>query len=135
MRPTTIACAISPIASCCTWARSARDGEPRWSAISGPFRQVSLEVMTPGGIQAMVVRRLWRWWMARIEVQAWDGRILGVIQQRWRWFRRQFDVVGPGGEVWATIVGGVWRPWTYPVSSGGVEVAVIRKRWSGLARE
>jgi hypothetical protein len=100
-----------------------------------PFREMRLELMTPGGIVALVVRRRWRLWLARIEVVAWDGRILGVIQQRWRWFRRQFDVLDPQGETLASIEGGFWRPWTYPVTARGVEVAVIRKRWSGLARE
>jgi uncharacterized protein YxjI len=101
-----------------------------------PFRQVCLEMMTPGGIVALLVRRRWRGWMARLEVEAWDGRLLGVIQQRWRWFRRYFEVLEPSGEISATIEGGIWRPWTYPVTSReGVEVAVIRKRWSGLARQ
>jgi len=100
-----------------------------------PFRQVCLEMMTPGGIVALQVRRRWRWWMARLEVDAWDGRLLGVIQQRWRWFRRYFEVLEPSGEILAAIEGGIWRPWTYPVTSRGVEVAVIRKRWSGLGRQ
>jgi uncharacterized protein YxjI len=100
-----------------------------------PFRRVRLEAMTPSGIVAMAVTRSWRWWMARLEVQAWDGRQMGVIQQRWRWLRRAFDVLDPGGETLATIEGQIWHPWTYRITAKGVEVAVIRKRWSGWAKQ
>jgi hypothetical protein len=93
-----------------------------------PFREQCVEVLTLGGIRALLVR--WRRgrFLPRIHVEAWNGRPLGVIAARWVVFRHAFEVLDPGGGEVATIQSGVWGPRTYAVASAGTEVAVIRKR-------
>jgi Scramblase len=100
-----------------------------------PFREECVEVLTMGGIRALVVRRRRGRWMSRIHAEAWDGRPLGVIAPRWAVWRRAFDVLDPGGAELATIESTIWRPRTYIVTSRGAELAAIRKRWRGWARD
>ncbi len=98
-------------------------------------RRIRLECMTQGGVLALAMERPWTFFFARMEVQAWDGRPMGYIQQRFGLLRRTFDICTPAGVVLATVEGPFWRPWTFFVRQKGVEVATIRKKWSGLGKE
>jgi len=100
-----------------------------------PFRRVELECMTKGGTRALSLEQPWTFFFTRVEVKAWDGRLLGTIEQRFSLLRRTFELCSPGGAVMATLVGPFWRPWTFLVQQRGEEVATIRKQWSGLIRE
>lgn len=100
-----------------------------------PFYKARLECMTLGGTVALAVERPWTFLLARANVEAWDGRPLATIQQRFSFFGRRFDVLTPAGAVIATVEGPLFRPWTFRIMQRGVEVAVVRKRWSGLLQE
>ena len=100
-----------------------------------PFYKARLECVTLGGTVALAVERPWSFILSRAEVEAWDGRPLATIQQRFTFLGRRFDVLTPGGAVIATVEGPLFRPWTFRILQRGVEVAVVRKRWSGLLQE
>ncbi|WP_342376189.1 phospholipid scramblase family protein [Myxococcus stipitatus] len=100
-----------------------------------PFYRTRLECMTPTGTMALAVEIPWSLFFARAEVLAWDGRLLGTIEQRWTVFQRCLDIVSPTGVVLASVVGPFTKPWTFRVLKRDEEVAVIRKRWSGLLQE
>ncbi|NVJ22224.1 MULTISPECIES: phospholipid scramblase-related protein [Myxococcus] len=100
-----------------------------------PFYRARLECMTVGGTLALAVELPWHLFFARAEVSAWDGRLMGTIVQRFRFFTRRFDILSPAGVVMATVHGPFFKPWTFRILQRGEEVAVIRKRWSGLLQE
>lgn len=100
-----------------------------------PFHRIRLECLTLDGTLALVVERPWTFLFARAEVTAWDGRVLGHIQQRFRFFGRCLEIRTPGGAVVATLEGPWWKPWTFRVLQREQEVAVVRKKWSGLIQE
>ncbi|AGC48138.1 scramblase family protein-like protein [Myxococcus stipitatus DSM 14675] len=100
-----------------------------------PFYRTRLECMTPTGMMALAVEIPWSLFFARAEVLAWDGRLLGTIEQRWTVFQRCLDIVSPTGVVLASVVGPFFKPWTFRVLKRDEEVAVIRKRWSGMLQE
>ncbi|MFP2909289.1 phospholipid scramblase-related protein [Pyxidicoccus sp. 3LFB2] len=100
-----------------------------------PFYKARLEALTLGGTVALAVERPWSFLLAQANVEAWDGRPLGSIQQRFSFFGRRFDVLSPTGAVVATVEGPLFKPWTFRILQRGVEVAVVRKRWSGLLQE
>ena len=100
-----------------------------------PFYKARLECMTLGGTVALAVERPWSFLFAKANVFAWDGRELGRIEQRFTFFGRRLDLVSPGGAVLATAEGPLFKPWTFNIMQRGVEVAVVRKRWSGLLQE
>lgn len=100
-----------------------------------PFYKARLECMTVGGTLALAVERPWTLLFARAEVTAWDGRPLGRVQQRFTLLGRRLDLLTPAGVVMATVEGPWWKPWTFRVMQKDAEVAVIRKKWSGLLHE
>ncbi len=100
-----------------------------------PFYKARLECMTLGGSVALAVERPWSFLLAYANVEAWDGRPMGRIQQRFSLLGRRFDVLSPNGVVMATVEGPLFKPWTFRILQRGVEVAVVRKRWSGLLQE
>ncbi|WP_426756238.1 phospholipid scramblase-related protein [Myxococcus sp. Y35] len=100
-----------------------------------PFYKARLECMTQGGIVALVVERPWSIILTKADVLAWDGRLMARIQQRFTLLGRRLDIVTPGGAVIATVKGPLFRPWTFRIFQGDAEVAVVRKRWSGLLQE
>jgi uncharacterized protein YxjI len=99
------------------------------------FRTMTLEFMTYGGTLVMRVRRPFRLFFRRFEVEAWDGRVMGVLQQRFAFFNRRYEFQSPAGAVLATLEGPWLHPWTFHVMRIGAKVATIRKQWSGFLRE
>src|SRR5512146_770037 len=99
------------------------------------FRTMTLEFMTYGGPLVMRVRKPFRLFFRRFEVESWDGRLMGVLQQRFALFQRRYEFQLPAGAVLATLEGPFWHPWTFHVMRMGAEVATIHKQWSGFLRE
>ncbi|NMO15314.1 scramblase [Pyxidicoccus fallax] len=100
-----------------------------------PFYKARLECVTLGGTVALALERPWSFLFARAHLYAWDGRELGTIQQRFTFLGRRLDLLSPGGAVVATAEGPLFKPWTFRILQRGAEVAVVRKRWSGLLQE
>lgn len=100
-----------------------------------PFYKARLECMTLGGSVALALERPWSFIFAKANIEAWDGRLMGTIQQRFTFFGRRLELRSPGGAVIATAEGPLFKPWTFNIVQRGVEVAVVRKRWSGLLQE
>lgn len=98
-------------------------------------RPFTMELKSPSGAVALRLRRPWRFWLARMDVQDGDGRLLGSVRQRFRFFTRAYDIVGPGGEELGHLRGPLFRPWTFVIEEGGREVGTIAKRWSGFGKE
>jgi uncharacterized protein YxjI len=104
-------------------------------------RPFTMDVADPADPRraALVLRRPWTWFLARVEVMDGAGRLLGVVRQRFSWLRRRLDVDVPGGRTAARLTGPILRPWTFVVHAGpagaGREVGRIEKKWSGFLRE
>jgi uncharacterized protein YxjI len=98
-------------------------------------RPFTLELKTPSGATALRLKRPWRLWFSRMEVQDGAGQVLGRIQQRFRFFTKAYDVLGPSGERLATLEGPFFRPWTFVLEQDGREQGRVQKRWSGLGKE
>ena len=60
---------------------------------------------------------------------------VGSVQRLWPpGLTRRYRIrAAAGGEL--LVDGAITRPWTFPVRSGGREVALIQKKWSGVGRE
>lgn len=98
-------------------------------------RPFTIEVKTPAGDTMMRLVRPWRWFLSRLDVVGAGGEALGAIQQRFRVFSRRYDILSPGGSALASLEGPFFRPWTFFVRRGGVDVGKIQKKWSGLGKE
>jgi uncharacterized protein YxjI len=98
-------------------------------------RPFTMELKSPTGETLLTLRRPWRFWLSRLEVEDGEGRHLGAIQQRFRFFARGYDVLGPHDEELAHIHGPFFKPWTFNVEHQGREVGTIAKKWSGFGKE
>jgi uncharacterized protein YxjI len=98
-------------------------------------RPFTMELKSPSGATALRVRRPWRFWFSRANIEDGEGRLLGSIQQRFAFFARVYDVLGPTGEVLAHLRGPFFKPWTFIIEEAGREVGRIQKRWSGFGKE
>jgi uncharacterized protein YxjI len=98
-------------------------------------RPFTMELKTPDGATALRLERPWRFWLSKMEVQDGEGHVLGSVHQRFAFFSRLYDVLGPSGELLATLRGPFFKPWTFHIEQNGQEVGLIQKRWSGFGKE
>jgi uncharacterized protein YxjI len=98
-------------------------------------RPFTLELRTATGSVALRLVRPFHLLRSRLRVEDGEGRVLGEVRQRLRLVRRVYDVLGPGGEPLARLVGPFFRPWTFRLERKGRALAVIQKRWRGLGIE
>lgn len=98
-------------------------------------RPFTMELKTPSGATALRLKRPWRFFFSHLDVEDADGRLLGSVQQRFAFFQRRYDVLGPSGEVLATLRGPFFKPWTFIVEQGDRELGRIQKKWSGFGKE
>ncbi|NBD10579.1 MULTISPECIES: phospholipid scramblase-related protein [Corallococcus] len=98
-------------------------------------RPFTMELKSARGETLLRLRRPWRFWLSRMEVEDGEGRHLGAIQQRFRFFTRAYDVLGPRDEELAQLSGPFFKPWTFNVEQQGREVGTIAKKWSGFGKE
>lgn len=76
-----------------------------------------------------------RWFLRHLDLYSPGDRYLGGLQQRFAWFEKRFDYLDAQGNTFATMNSPIWKPWTFPVTQGARKIAVIEKKWSGLAKE
>ena len=70
-----------------------------------------------------------------MDMEDGEGHKLGSVHQRFAFFARLYDVLGPSGEVLATLRGPFFKPWTFHIEQNGQQVGLIQKRWSGFGKE
>lgn len=76
-----------------------------------------------------------RWIFQRLELYSSEGEFLGALQQRFSILSKRFDLEGPQGETLAEVRSPIWKIWTFEFMSGGVMIAKVQKKWSGLLKE
>lgn len=77
-----------------------------------------------------------RWLFQRIEVVNKEGRLVASLQQRFSLLKKKFDVEDESGRVVLSVASPFWKPWTFAFkNTSRSEVAVVRKKWSGLIKE
>lgn len=76
-----------------------------------------------------------RFFFQRMELSDYNGRAIGAVQQRFAFLFKRFDVEAPDGRVLFQMSSAPWKIWTFPFKRDGQEVAVLRKKWSGILNE
>jgi uncharacterized protein YxjI len=98
-------------------------------------RPFTMQLLTPEGMPTIVLKRPFRFFFHRIEVQDRSGTPLGHVQMRFSLFRRLYTVVDVATAGVTEIVGPLLRPWTFHITMGGEPVGSITKKWSGVLTE
>lgn len=101
----------------------------------GHWRRFEIFIFNNSRQQILRLEHPFRWFFQRVEVYTATGSKLGALQQRFSILRKRFDVEDASGSVIFEMDSPIWKPWTFPIHKKGVEVALIKKRWSGLLKE
>lgn len=101
----------------------------------GHWRSFELHIYDNQKREVFIVRHPFRFFFQRLEIDDINGTHLGSLQQRFSIVRKKFDVEDERGRTVLRMQSGFFQFWTFPFLRGSSEVAVIRKRWSGLFKE
>jgi hypothetical protein len=102
----------------------------------GPARACRMRVIdAETSLPVLDLRKPFRLFLPEIRVAAPDGAPLGRVVRRFTWLHRSYAVEDHQTGERLELVGPMWKPWTFSVRQGGLEVGVIRKRWRGLGTE
>ncbi len=87
--------------------------------------------------QAPVMRAVhpFRFYFQKLEITAEGGDSLGALEQRFSILHKKFDVLDRLGSPIMSVQSPIWKIWTFPFQKNGRDVAVVRKKWSGLLKE
>lgn len=76
-----------------------------------------------------------RFLFQRLEIFDGNGKPLGAIQQRFSILTKKFDVINHLGLSVLEISSPIWKPWTFPFLQNGRQVAMVKKKMSGIFNE
>jgi hypothetical protein len=101
----------------------------------GHWRTFDIQFFTPDRAPFMTARHPFRLFFQRLEIYDQAGVLVGAIQQRFSILTKRFDVQDASGQVVMEVSSPIWRPWTFPFTARGTQVASVQKKWSGLLAE
>lgn len=101
----------------------------------GHWRSFELTIFDAARNPAYKALHPFRFFFQRLELFTSDGRAIGAVQQRFAFLYKKFDIQDPSGQLLFTMSSAPWKIWTFPFKRGNEEVAVLRKKWSGMFSE
>ncbi|HET9236599.1 MAG TPA: phospholipid scramblase-related protein [Oligoflexus sp.] len=101
----------------------------------GHWRRFELHFFTPDRQEFMRAVHPFRWYFEELMVADSQGRSLGRVVKRFAILSKKFDVRDASDQVVMTVSSPIWKIWTFPFERNGRQVAVVRKKWSGLLAE
>lgn len=101
----------------------------------GHWRRFDIQFFTADRQPLMRAHHPFRFMFQRLEVFDQDGRLQGSLQQRFALLSKSFDIEDSSGRVLMETRSPLWKPWTFAFASNGREVAIVKKKWSGLLTE
>ena len=116
---------------------SVEEESPFWTRqFLGSFRPLELQVVQSStSLILFRIEKPFRLWHDRVILRDSAGRDLGSVESGFPIPVRWYTVRDARGVTLFRISGAFWRPWTFKIFRGEVQVGEIRKKWSGLVRE
>ena len=107
------------------------DGAEMVLVPKGPF---TMGISVLNTAEVIGVKRHFEIIFSKIKVSDSQGPV-GEVNQRFSLINKKYDLVPYFGDSKLTVLGPLWRPWTFNVFAGGRQVGSIKKKWSGLMKE
>ena len=98
-------------------------------------RPWTIHVMTNDSQPLLLLKRPFKFYFHRVNVEDSNGAFIGHVQRTWSWVRRIYTVHDRAGAEKFTLFGPILHPWTFNILQNGQEIGKITKKWSGLAKE
>lgn len=99
------------------------------------MRPLTLEAVDGQQQPVLRLRRPWRWCFHEMQVMDASGNVIGTVKKKWSWVRRVYTVLDSQGTEVLTLLGPIFKPWTFNVLYQNTQIGTIRKKWSGLLKE
>ena len=84
--------------------------------------------------ETVILKRHFDLIFSKIDVSDEDEPI-GTVQQRFGFFNKKYDLLTFFGDRNLSVVGPLFKPWTFDIFSGDEQVGSIKKKWSGFLKE
>ncbi len=101
----------------------------------GHWRTFELHFFTTDRQEFMRAVHPFRWYFEELVVDDAQGRKLGRIVKRFSILSKKFVVMNAMDQVIMDVSSPIWKIWTFPFTRQGREVAVVKKKWTGLLAE
>jgi uncharacterized protein YxjI len=101
----------------------------------GHWRRFELHFFTLDRQEFMRAVHPFRWYFEELEVTDSQGRRLGRVVKQFAILSKKFVVRDVTDQVLMTVASPIWKIWTFPFERNGRQVAVVKKKWSGLLAE
>ncbi len=101
----------------------------------GHWRPFEVHFFSPERELLWIAKHPFRFFFRHFEVQSTEGVKLGHLQQRFSLLKKSFDVCNKVGAKIFTVRSPIYKPWTFVLKKGPLDVATIKKKWSGLLTE
>jgi uncharacterized protein YxjI len=101
----------------------------------GSMRPYTLVILTREKKPVLRMHAPFRWIHPEIAVMEPSGKTLGSVRKRFTFPHTRYAVDDAHGRRIFDIARGFLKVWTFTIRRDGQDVAVIRKRWSGVGRE
>lgn len=101
----------------------------------GHWRRFEIHFFNTARQHVLTAHHPFRFLFQRMDVFTAQGAHLGSIQQRFAILSKKFSVENATGAVIMEMQSPLWRPWTFPLTQRGKEVARVEKKWSGAMSE
>ncbi len=99
------------------------------------LRPFTMHILSMEGGPVMKTVKPFRFFFHEMSVFNSDGKLLGVIKREFSILAKRFTVKDPQGTALYDICAPVLHPWTFKISTNGIETGEIVKKWSGLGKE
>ena len=99
------------------------------------LRPFTLVVTKGDGSAVLNLKRTFRFYYHKLEVQDAQGKLLGTIEREFSLLRRHYRVSDAMGTEICRLYGPILHPWTFQIRERDQEVGKITKKWSGLLKE
>lgn len=95
----------------------------------------TLEVTDNNDRVLATINRGWTFWLSKITIKDANDNVSGYIQQKFKIWKPRFRIFDANNNQIAEI-NGDWKAWNFRiVDNNGIQVGMINKKWSGVARE
>ena len=99
------------------------------------LRPFTMHVASTDGTPFLTLQSPFRFFFHKLDVIDAEGSFLGSVEWRFAIFRRLYSVKASSGAEVFSIVGPVWRPWTFNIDAPSGQRGVITKKWSDALKE
>ncbi len=99
------------------------------------LRPFTITIYSENGEELFSLKRPFRFYFHQVMICKPNGAILGKVTRRFTLLRRNYSVTDKADRDVFSLIGPIFRPWTFLIHHNHNEAGKIVKKWSGLAKE